>query len=515
MRAGLRQLLLIFREVRPAGLASVHSGSLLLAVGSAAVVALVACATSGGEEASLAPPNDAGVSSVPEAEPPADGGAKVEDAGARPLSSCSDAGWCATELPDDDLVLKDIWPFEERAFAIAESDTLGTKLLEWVESSASWSYVDDNTQNAYDSGQYAGKVWAPSENEVYYATAPGLIYHGTRANPSSPFSWDSARLPYEGPDFGPDDDPGRAWRSATEYNPLRHRWVPSKEYVPAVGVWGTSADDVYAWYGKTIFRRTSVDGGPPTWVAEHVVEGATTPEERFYVFGAAGSSSDEVWFIGGHGTYDAANGFTACSMLIRRTPDGYAPVMDHSLESGSCQPKAGTLSMTSKFTYPGYGTFEVPVTVTGWATSVASPRPGTAVALVDSLSSFFVYVDISGAGIARYNPLSVSRNPTSPPGDDSVLTSIWIHGDHAWLSGWGLVIDGENKPEAWAECYGLKTPEQIADYPLEIDGGATYSISSTAINGAPLEGQLYQVRGSSNDNLWAVGSRYALHKNNP
>jgi len=477
-------------------------GSFLLAAGSGALVALVACATSGGEDASLAPPNDAGVSSVPEAEPSADGGAKVEDAGARPLSSCSDAGWCATELPDDDLVLKDVWPFEERAFAIAESDSLGTKLLEWVESSASWSYVDDNTQNAYDSGQYAGKVWAPSENEVYYTTAPGLVVHGTRANPSSPFSWDSARLPYEGPDSGTADDPGRAWR-------LRGS---SKEYVPAVGVWGSSADDVYAWYGNRIFRRKSVDGGAPTWVSEHVVEDATTPEERFYIFGAASSSSDEVWFVGGHGTYDAAKGFTGCSMLIRRTPDGYEPVMDHSLESGSCQPKAGSLSMTSKFTFPGYGTFEVPVTVTGWATSVASPRPGAAVAFVDSQSSFFVYVDTAGAGIARYNELVVT-SPTAP--DDSELRSVWIHAGHAWFSGWGLVIDGENKPEAWAECYGLKTPEQIAASPFEIDGGATYSISSTALNGAPLDTPLYQVRGSSNDNLWAVGSRYALHKKNP
>jgi hypothetical protein len=472
--------------------------SFLLAAGSATLVGLsglVACATADGEDAPLAPVvKDAGATSVSEAEAPTEVGATVKDGGARPLSSCNEVGWCATELPDDDLVLKDIWPLEERAFAIAESDNLGTKLLEWVESTGSWAYVDDNTQNTYDAGQYAGKVWAPSENEVYYSTAPGLIYHGKRANPSSPFSWDSTRLAYEGPDLGPDYDPGRAW----------HLRSASKEYAPSVGVWGTSADDVYAWYGNRIFRRQSVDAGPPVWVAEHVMDDGTTPQERFYIFGAASSSSHEVWFVGSHGAYDPTNGLTACTTLIRRTPDGYAPVMDHSFTSGSCQPKAGSLSITVKFEFPGYGTFVLPVPTTGWATSVSSSRPGTAVVLVDNVR--FVYVD-TGEGLARYNDLTVEAPRF---GRDPDLQSVWINGDHTWFSGWGLVLDGENKPEAWVESSGLKTPEDLSNSGK--DGGATYSISTTALNGGPLDRLLYQIRGTSNDNLWAVGSRYALHK---
>ena len=153
--------------------------------------------------------------------------------------------------------------FEERAFAVAESDTLGTKVLEWTETSQAWVYIDDNSQNAYGSGHYAGKVYAPSENEVYFTTAPGIVYRGTRARVAAPFTWESTRLPYEGPAYA-DRDPGRAWSAPLD---------TVKRYVPALGVTGTSADDVYAWFGNRIFRRTSEDGGPPTWTSEFVTRG--------------------------------------------------------------------------------------------------------------------------------------------------------------------------------------------------------------------------------------------------
>jgi len=474
----------------------------LLASGSLVLAAVVACAASD-EEGSLAPMNDGGASPGPGPEAPAEAGATVDDdGGVRPRSSCNDVGWCATDLPDPDLSLKDIWPFEARAFAIAESDSLGTKVLEWTESTKSWAYVDDNSQNDYGSGHYAGKIWAPSENEVYYATAPGLIYHGTRANPSSPFAWDSARLAYEGPDRGPDVDPGRAWL-------LRASIFASVEYAPAIGVWGTSADDVYAWYGNRIFHRESVDGGPPTWVAEHVEEDGTAPDDTFYVFGAAGSSSDEVWFAASHGRYDAAKGFVACSTMLRRTPDGYTRVMDHALTNGSCKAKPGSLGLMFEVEIPGYGKIARPWTQPGWATSVASPRPGSAVAIVDN--AFFAFVDTTGVPVARGNQIVGADPPTRT--SNPYFHSVWINGDHAWFSGWGLVIDGENAPDVWRQCLGLMTPDALVEN--GIDGGATLSISSTALNGAPLDRPLYQVRGSSNDNLWAVGPRYALHKKTP
>ena len=477
----------------------------LLSFGTIALAAGVACATSDDEGATLLPVNDAGATAVPEAESPS-GDAAADDGPVRPPSPCNDAGWCATELPDPDLVLKDIWPFEERAFAIAESDSLGTKVLEWTESTKSWAYVDDNSQNAYGSGHYAGKVWAPSETEIYYTTAPALVYRGTRATPGSPFSWESTRLEYEGPDLGPDRDPGRPWRR-------RDVILGPTEYVPALGVWGTSGDDVYAWYGSRIFHRKSVDGGAPTWVAEHVEEDVDGPEESFYIFGAAGSSRDDVWFVGSHGRYDPTHGLIACSTLIRRTPDGYTRVMDHALTSDfpgsyACMPKPESLALTFEIEIPGWGTYSSPWTETGWATSVDSPRPGTAVALVNH--GYFAFVDTAGPGMARYNFVAV--NTPTLTGEPN-LQSVWIHEDRAWFSGWGLVIDSENNPDSWARCYGLQPPEELAQ--LGIDGGAKFSVSSTTFNGTPLDRPLYQVRGSSNKNLWAVGPRYALHKKTP
>ncbi len=465
---------------------------LLLACGSLALAAVVACATSD-EGTSFEPAIDGGATSVPEAESPSEADASVKDAGVRPLSSCNAVGWCATTLPDSDLVLRDIWPFEERAFAIAESESLGTKVLEWTESTKSWAYIDDDSQNAYGAGHYAGKVWAPNENEVYYATAPALIYHGTRATPSSPFSWESTRLEYVGPDHGPDRDPGYAWQlkdTSAAQNGLPY----IKQHVAAVGVWGTSADDVYAWYANRIFRRVRVDGGSPAWVPEHVEENPSAPHESFYIFGAAGSSRDEVWFVSSHGLYNAQSGFYGCSTLVRRTPDGYRRVVD------SCGAE-GSLRVTQGSSGTAYWT------ELGWPTSVDSPRPGTAVIVVNNRA--FVYVDMTGAGKARFNPVNGADPPVVVGRTKPNLQSVWINGDRAWFSGWGLVIDGENKPDAWAESYGLQPPKAAPD------GGATFSISSTALDGAPLDKPLYQVRGTSNDNLWAVGSGYALHKKTP
>jgi hypothetical protein len=277
----------------------------------------------------------------------------------------------------------------------------------------------------------------------------------------------------------------------------------SNEYTPAIGVWGTSADDVYAWYGNRIFHRKSEDGGPPTWVLEHEEDAAA--QESFYVFGAGGSSSDEVWFVGSHGVYNATNGFIACSTLIRRTPDGYTRVMDHALMNGSCRTKAGSLPIMIEVEVPGVGMLSIPSTTPGWATSVDSPRPGTAVAIVNN--TFFVYVDTAGAGMARHNAVQASP-PTSASNPN--LQSVWVNGDRVWLSGWGLVVEGENRPDAWARGLGLRTPDGLVT--SGVDGGATLRVSSTALNGAPLDRPLYQVRGTSNDNLWAVGPRYALHK---
>ena len=445
--------------------------ALLFASGSIALATVVACATSSSEEdARPAPPSDdAGESTVSEPERPADAGAPVEDANVQPPSSCNAVGWCATALPDTNLVLRDIWPLEEGAFALAESSTLGTKVLEWTESTKSWAYIDDDSQNAYGSGHYVGKIWAPSENELYYSTGPSLIYHGTRGSSSAPFSWESTRLEYDGPGVDPEKD--------TQYASQL-----SKKDVPSIGVWGTSAEDVYAWYANRIFRRTRVDGGATEWVPEYREAVTTTPQRSFYFLGAAGSSPDEIWFV---------SSGSRCTALIRRTPDGYKRVMDSCLSAGSLP------ELYQHFSSIWQGA--------AWATSVDSPRPGMAVILL--ADNTFIHVDMAGAGVARLNQivtpgLGVGRG-------DRKLKSVWIDGEHVWLGGWGVVLDVENKLDAWAQGLGVSPPSTVPD------GGATFSISSVALDGVRLDKQVYQVRGTSNDNLWAVGTGYALHKKTP
>ncbi|AKV03309.1 hypothetical protein AKJ09_09972 [Labilithrix luteola] len=82
---------------------------------------------------------------------------------------------------------------------------------------------------------------------------------------------------------------------------------------------------------------------------------------------------------------------------------------------------------------------------------------------------------------------------TAPTGAAvSGFYSLWADDDDAWLSGWGLVLHG----------------------PTTGDAGA-YEVSTVALTGAPLNRPLFRIRGTANDNLWAIGVRYALHKTTP
>ena len=471
----------------------------------AALAALAACATSDGEGASLDPVPDGGIT-IPDAASPEEVDATPRrDASAPVLSDCNDHGWCETELPDPNLTLVDVWPFDDRAFAVAESDTLGTKVLEWTEAAQGWSYIDDNSQNAYGNGQYAGKMYAPSENEVYFTTAPGIVYRGTRDSVSSAFTWESTRLPYDGPAYA-DRDPARAWRVPNPGSTVTR-------YAPALGVTGTSASDVYAWYGNRIFRRTSEDGGPPMWVSELVTEDPSAAAgESFYIFNAAAASSDEIWFVGGHGPSDAAEGFAGCPTLFRRTASGYSTVVDLTYSSGSCSAKPGTIPPTLKLEIPGLGTFDVPVGQLGWTTAVVPVAPGAALVIVGNALEW-LYVD-TASNVARVNGADgwAGINPLVSAGSPS-LHSVARVGDRLWFSGHGIVFGSEIKPDAWKDGLGFGTPASF-----EVAGkgyGALVEKTSVAMNGNYLDEPLYQVRGTSAKNLWVVGNRYALHKKTP
>ena len=94
----------------------------------------------------------------------------------------------------------------------------------------------------------------------------------------------------------------------------------------------------------------------------------------------------------------------------------------------------------------------------------------------------------------------------------SIVNSVWIQGTDAWIGGWGLVLRADKDLGKWNLAEGLFTP---SDNAMNKTDAATYSVSTTAIDGAPLDVPIYQVRGTSNVNLWAIGPRYALHKTTP
>ena len=479
-----------------------------LACTSIALAAAAACATAG-DEADTSPANDAG--SSPLADTGTDGRPSSEaDAGdaAVPVDArCSAAGWCTTLLPDRDLTLKDIWPFEQRAFAIAESPTLGVKVLGWESASDEWRYIDDNTQNDYGAGQYAGKIWAPSENEVYYAVARARIYRGTRPTPSSPWTWQYDVLESHSPDEDPTRDPGLA------------RYAYKRDLPPvdaaALGVWGTCEGDVYAWYGNTVFRRRS-EGGAPAWVPDYVAEDGENPTDAFYILGAAGSTSGDLWFAGSRGQFDTEGGLFACPLVVHRTAEGHRHIVDNVVNqaadpnnrwAGICSANPGSLGFSVSIQIPGYGTFTRPWPNGGMLSSIASVGPNRAVGLMGrNQGDIFTYVSTDDAGIASANVVNVSV----PRADvQTYLNSVWVLGTTAWFSGWGLVIKSEDGPEKWSRGFGLAKPDD------NTPAAGSYEISTLALNGAAFDRPFYQVRGISNSNLWAIGAGYALHKTTP
>ena len=462
---------------------------------SAGLSAAIACATSDDDARPLHDPP--GTTILADA---ATDGDPAPDPTPPNVPSCSSAGWCATTLPDGDLNLRDLWAFASRAFAIAESPSLGVKVLEWDEATRAWSYIDDNSQNSFAFESYAGKIWAPNENEVYFGAGPGFIFHGRRTGPTAPWSWERSALEDNTPDTLPEREPGRI-----EYGNIYGLPLDAT----ALGVWGTSADDVYAWYGNTIFRWKSGDGGAPAWVAEHIVDDGESPADSFFVFGASGSSADDVWFAGGRGRFDDWGVFR-CPIVIHKTAKGYERVVDNVIDDtdfgshyyDTCVEKKDVLGFrwnSGKDTFHwGNG---------GWLTSIESAGPGRAVGVMGP--DLFAYVEAGDPGVARVNRVAAQVPRDILP---ALVNGVWLNGADTWISGWGLVLHAPTDPTRWSTGLGLYTKDDAKQ--LSIDA-ATFTVSSTAINGAPHDKPLHQVRGTSNSNLWAIGLHHALHKTTP
>src|SRR5262249_2131407 len=73
------------------------------------------------------------------------------------------------------------------------------------------------------------------------------------------------------------------------------------------------------------------------------------------------------------------------------------------------------------------------------------------------------------------------------------MFALWAASEEEqWLSGYGIVLRVKN---AW--------------------GGGAFEISTIALRAAPVRSNFFQIRGTSNTNIWAIGGGYALHKTSP
>ena len=428
-----------------------------------AIGSIAACATSEAVSEVAPLPDSGGSSALPEDNGAEDSGSAegATDSGAEGDGpECSAAGWCRTTLPDEDLTLKDISAVGDAAFAIADSPTLGIKVLEWRNADSTWRYIHDNTQHMVDLGTYPGRIWAPSEDEVYYGVGAGYLYHGKRPSPpATTWSWTRQRLGDESDAavVGPQD----AYPAYPSTDPGLHLNYPT------LGIWGTSADDVYAWFVNTLYHRTSIGGAEPKWVPEYVADDATA-SEHMYFFAAAGAGPDEVWFSGARATSSVG-----CAVLVRKTGGTYQKVADGTPNSHSCAVRDGHLQIAGDPGFPG------------WLTDIHMPSANQIVGLMDT---GLVRVSITGDGYSA-SVVPINTQATGWP-----FVSLWAEPGSIWMSGSGVLY--RIGDDVW-------------------DGGSSAQISTLAINGAPFEERLYRIRGTSTTNLWAIGVRNAFHKTTP
>ncbi len=353
--------------------------------------------------------------------------------------TCSPAGWCITELPDPSLELKDIWPFEKRAFAVGISQYAGPKVLEWnedVSQQSGWKYIDDNTQQDLYRGEL-GNIWAPNEDEVYYTlrgeTRGGYLYHGKRPTPPAT-EWTWTRTPFQC--AHPLDTPA---------------------------VWG-SGGDVYALSCSKIYRLTgdpdaapgvAGDGGSSPWTLEYTDDDPTP-----IVFFGGGGTADDTLFIGARGY------LMPCAIIVRKTANGYQRVVDGSPVS--------TLSTSCKVK-PGYP-------MVPGLYGFSSTRPGEVLGTL-LFQEKLLKVAIDGEGKA-----SITEANPQPP----MSKAVWSGSpDEVWL-GAGYLMHGTGM---WSD-------------------GGSYQVSTVALNDGRPVASFAKIRGISNSNLWAVGTR-AYHKTTP
>ncbi|AKU95639.1 hypothetical protein AKJ09_02303 [Labilithrix luteola] len=434
---------------------------LFLTTTCASLAIIAACASSEEQTPQAdAPPPSPPPATTPDADAAVDSSAPVPDAS---LPKCSDAGWCITAFPDADLVFRDVWPLEDRAFAIAESASEGVKVLEWLPSSDTWQYIDDQTQNETGIGTFAGRIYAPNANEVYFTVGPAYVYWGKRPSAEAPWSWTRSELP--------DHVVG---------HPLSHEhgnpnYAVAAEKRVTLGVWGSGTEDVYAWYSNAIFRR---DASDRTWSTVYVAENLEAPTEHIFFTAVDGTGPDDVWFVGARD-----RGLFHCPLAVRKSAAGWERFADGIVQNNPvapCRNRPGTMLLGD--------------TGGGWLTDIHRSSATEYLALHDAVqrggfkNGELMRVHVEDAGYSFTSSVVPVRTAKALLAN-STIRSMWRWENENWFSSWGLVLRGTD------------------------DGD--YEISSISRDGAPVDVSIVRIRGTSKQNIWAIGARHAYHKTTP
>ncbi|MBN9162919.1 MAG: hypothetical protein BGO98_35545 [Myxococcales bacterium 68-20] len=379
------------------------------------------------------------------------------------LPDCSPAGWCITGFPDEDLVFRDIAPFEEVAFAIAESRIEGIKVLEWTKATNTWQYIDDGTQNEPPIGTFAGRIYAPNADEVYFTVGPSHVFHGKRSGGT--WTWTKQALP-----------DNIAGHTDSHGNPIDV--YGGGQPITTLGVWGTGAEDVYAYYSNTIFHRDPASG---SFAAVNVADDLEADNEHIFFASVHGSGPNDVWFVGAR-----VRGYLSCPLVVRKSAAGWERVADGVVSTNfntPCAERPGTLFIGG----PGKG---------GWLVDIAPVSTTEYVALYNRVKgtsfedAYATTIRVTDDGYSFEQSLVPVKIADSMAASYLRRASALWRGDgETWFTSWGLVL-------------------------RESEDG-TFSVSTLSRSGAQVNAPFYRIRGTSNQNLWAIGARHAYHKTTP
>ncbi|MDF2692814.1 MAG: hypothetical protein K0S65_1197 [Labilithrix sp.] len=401
----------------------------LFVLGSAMIAAFVACTVSEENLPSNGEPDAAGPSDASVGRDVAFASDAIEE---ERDASCSDEGWCKTALPAQSLVIRDIWPFADRAFAVAESYSLGIRVMEWTAATSKWEYIDDNTPNDV-SAEYTTKIWAPNPNEIYVAIAPFSIYRGVRGAE------------------------GWTWKIETVANAPA---PPAGDYPKAesLGVWGTE-NEVYAWYLNTVYRRNPSG----EWVAEYIAEDKDSPDEIMLFMGAAGIDTDNIWFSGVRFVTDGYK----CTFLMRKVVGDYRRIADAIRNADyrtPCVPRPGFSLLDAK---------DVPVEL--------QSRDGKHFFLASSNNNGVYRIEEDDGGIDA-SLVAVPRALIDTP----QWSTLWAESnDRVWLGGggrggssWGALLRGDGVWDGGKFEYSSTTTGGVPLHqrPTQIRGTSTANI---------------------------------------